>query len=147
MISALSFAYGWIAPFVGPVIAWIIPKWARAKLMTVGIGSAIGPLVGLAVVAATIGIGAAVISHRREVLRSEGEARCSSAVSGITIKRMRAEQLRAQRADAAAAAARDDADRTGRAFMDRMAALEAELSIRPPKGVCFPADLARKLNQ
>lgn len=143
----LAIIWGFLAPWLGPVVVRVLPFVARIKSAFGGVGSLIVPFAGFAILLATIGFGVWLIHERREGLRSEGEARCVTKVADVTIEQLRAEQERRQQAELAANAAREEALLAEAAFSAKVADLERELGERPPKGLCYPADIAKRLNQ
>lgn len=145
--GVLAGAWALVAPWLGPVVFGVIPLWARLRARIGGLGDVAAPLAGLTIVAISIGFGAWMIHDRREALRAEGEARCAAQIAEVTIEQLRAEQERRQRAELAANAAREEAQAVETAFSAKVADLERELIERPPRGLCYPADIARKLNQ
>lgn len=139
--------WGFLAPWLGPIVVRAVPFLARIKSAFSGFGSLIVPFAGFTILLATVGFGVWLIHERREGLRSEGEARCVTKVADVTIEQLRAEQDRRQRAELAANAAREEARATEAVFSTKVAELERELGERPPKGLCYPADIAKRLNQ
>lgn len=139
---------GFLMPWIGPIVAWAVPQWARARMAAGSLAGMAGPLIGLAVVAATV-LGAVWLlkSGRDGALKAEGRAECATQVSTVTVEQLSREMLRRQMAESAADEARDAARETEAAFQAKIASLEGDLASRPAKALCYPADVARKLNR
>ena len=107
------------------------------------LGSAVVPLAlagGLAFVGWTVWQG------RGDAQRA-GVAECRQAVQEVTIEQLKHEVFRRERAEQLAAEARAAQAREAERLEARLRALTSELDARGARTICYPRDVARKLNE
>lgn len=150
MTAIIGGLWALAAPWLGPVVAFLFPWWARLKGQASNAGSWLAPLAGVAIIVGAVVLGLWHLSSRREELREQGEAKCQKIVLSASVKTLAAKVRQAQRAEDAANSAREQVA----SLEEKSRGLEAEVaqlrSTQPPAAVkakCYPKEIAKRLNQ
>lgn len=131
---------------VGPLVAWVLPKWAKARAASAGVGQDLIPFVGAALLVLAAGV-AAVTALQRGAQSRLARAECVTAVATATAQDLAAEMARRQDAEAAANGERQAREAEQAAALAKVAGLEQALAGLKTRGTCYPPEIVKRLNQ
>lgn len=82
--AAVAAAWAFLAPWVGPALAWAVPLVARARGAFGGLGAVLASLAGLAILAATVWSVWALTGSSKITVK-EARTQCDNAITSATL--------------------------------------------------------------